>query len=322
MTAQKDFNIETDFKIFDELFERRPEIHAENLKDDLDRYFLPYIKKLIELKENKDSLDGVIVGTSAIQGTGKTTQGEILEILLKHFGYSSVSRSIDDHYITHKELCELRERDPRFIRRGVTHDVALAIINLRDLQKMRDDPIIVSGYDKGAHKGDGDRFRWVNIEDKDNILTFTVSEQKLMVNKSLQDVLATNLTKLMAGDYLIPIPERMGSNVPLEEPFLSKECIDFLTTHKDQEFELTEKDDDNLVIKAGESELVVPKSEFPNGWRLITEKPDFIFYDGWMLGAREVTDESVFDSGLPALETEEARDFAKVVNKKLDNYVM
>ena len=81
-----------------------------------------------------------------------------MEILLNHFGFSSVSRSIDDHYITHKELCELRQKDPRFIRRGVTHDISLALKDLQDLQNMTDEnPVLVSGYDKGAHHGDGDR---------------------------------------------------------------------------------------------------------------------------------------------------------------------
>lgn len=322
MATLKEFNPETDFHIFDDLLKSRPEINVENLKDDLERYFLPYINKLIEIKENKDSLDGVIVGTSAIQGTGKTTQGEILEVLLKHFGYSSVSRSIDDHYITHKELCELRERDPRFIRRGVTHDVALAIINLRDLQKMREDPIIVSGYDKGAHKGDGDRFRWVQVEGKNVTLTLKVSEQDLIVNKALQKVLATSLEKLLVGEHELNVSERMGSNIPLIEPFLSAALITFLTEHKDQTFEVTEKDEETLLFKTEGAELPVSKKELPVGWRLIAEKPDFIFYDGWMLGAREVEDVSIFDSGLPALETDEARAFAKVVNKKLDNYIM
>ena len=50
-------------------------------------------------------------------------------------------------------------------------------------------------------------------------------------------------------------------------------------------------------------------------------KGDFIFYDGWMLGARRVEDESVFESGLPALDTPEHIRFAKDINKKLDEYL-
>jgi D-glycerate 3-kinase len=39
-----------------------------------------------------------------------------------------------------------------------------------------------------------------------------------------------------------------------------------------------------------------------------------------MLGARAVTDETVFSSGLPALEKSEDQQFAKDVNKKLLDY--
>src|SRR5581483_9628594 len=122
-----DFDLNTDIKIFDDFFARRPEVTQDSLKHDLAKYYLPSVQKLVELKQQKSPGQGLIVGVSAIQGAGKTTQGEILEILLDHFGHSTDALSIDDHYITHKQLCELRNKDPRFIRRGVTHDIDLAM---------------------------------------------------------------------------------------------------------------------------------------------------------------------------------------------------
>ncbi|MCL4366360.1 glycerate kinase [Patescibacteria group bacterium] len=211
-----EFDPEKDLEIFRPVFGKRPEVSKEVLKQDLNRYYLPYIQKLIEVKQKKGNSIGLIVGVSAIQGTGKTTQGEILEILLKHLGHSSISLSIDDHYLTHAELNELRQKDPRYIRRGVTHDITLAIQNLKDLQVMQNGmEVKIPIYDKGAESGDGDRV----------------------------------------------------------------------------------------------------------GWKSVTQKPDFIFYDGWMLGARRVEDESVFESGLPALDTPEHIQFAKDINKKLDEYL-
>lgn len=211
-----DFDAEKEVAIFKSLFEKRPEISKENLKQDLKKYYLPFVQKLIQLKKKKDTNNGLIVGLSAIQGAGKTTQGEILEILLKYLEYSSISLSIDDHYITHEQLNELRELDPRYIRRGVTHDIYLAIKNLKALQEMAEGmEVKIPIYDKGANNGDGDRV----------------------------------------------------------------------------------------------------------GWKTITKKPDFIFYDGWMLGARRVEDESVFESGLPALDTPEHIQFAKDINQKLDEYL-
>lgn len=208
-----DFDVDSNFPILEPLLKKRPEIDPETLKEDLKKYYLPFIQKLIKLK--KQSEDGFVVGVSAIQGAGKTTQGEILEILLEAFGQSSVSLSIDDHYITHEQLNELREFDPRYIRRGVTHDIYLAIENLKALKEMKEGmEVKIPIYDKGAFKGDGD---WI-------------------------------------------------------------------------------------------------------GWKEVTKKPDFIFYDGWMLGARKVEDESVFETGLPALDTPEHIQFAKDVNKKLVEY--
>ncbi len=177
-------------------------------------YYSLYAQKIIDLKKQRKTDAGLIVGVSGIQGSGKTTQGKKMEEILKYFGYKAISLSIDDHYITHQELVDLRSRDPRYIRRGVTHDIPLAIANLKSLQTMKNgQKISIAGYDKGAYRGDGER--------------------------------------------------------------ISKE---------------------------------------------VSDKPDFIFYDGWMLGARKVSDESIFSSGLPALETPAAQQFAKDINSKLSDY--
>lgn len=312
-----EFDFDKDIEIFNDFFEKRPEVGKDQLKQNLEHYYIPYVTKLIALKKAKTSDEGIIVGVSAIQGAGKTTQGEILEILLNHLGFSSVSRSIDDHYVTHAKLCEIRTQDPRFIRRGVTHDIPLAILDLRDLQKMGDQPIIVSGYDKGANHGDGERFRWVNVS-KGVQLKCAVSSEQLTVDKAAQDILAIKLTGLTFNGIEILLPENMGALLPVIEPLLSKELVEFLEQQKG-EIVAEEADEDNVKFN-GSSELIVPKKSLPNSWRVISKKPDFIFYDGWMLGARKVEDESVFSSGLPALEKAEDQQFAKLVNQKLENY--
>lgn len=313
-----DFDVEKDIVIFDDFFSKRPEVNKEQLKQNLQHYYLPYITKLIDLKKKKNSTDGIIVGVSAIQGAGKTTQGEILEILLNHLGYSSVSRSIDDHYVTHQKLCEVRQQDPRFIRRGVTHDIPLAILDLRDLQQMGESPIIVAGYDKGAHQGDGDRFRWVNIVEGTELKASVVTES-VTVNKQIQEVLALRLTELTFAGKEILLSENMGSLVPVVENLLPEELITFLNNQKGQTIKVTQKDEENVLF-SGTGDVIIPKKSLPNAWRLVTKKPDFIFYDGWMLGARQVIDESIFSSGLPALEKESDQEFAKMVNKKLESY--
>lgn len=314
-----DFNIDSDFAIFDPLLEKRPEILPDSLKKDLELYYLPYVQKLLKLKEEIGSGKGLVVGVSAIQGAGKTTQGEILEILLGFYKKSSVSLSIDDHYITHKELTSLRNSDPRFIRRGVTHDVPLAVKNLNDLINYTDEPVLVSGYDKGIQNGDGDRLAWINPVDDLKVVA-KVEEAELMINKQLQKVPAL---KILASEFAgrnLDLPSDMGSFLPVLPGFLPDELIAFLNTPGQNQITILGKDSGAVYFVGGQDEIAVDKKELPRGWRVVWQKPDYIFYDGWMVGAREVTDETVFDSGLPALETDEARAFAKFINKKLGTY--
>lgn len=314
-----DFDLDKDIAIFNPLFEKRPEILPDQLKPDLTNYYLPYVQKLVNLKKQKSDSSGILVGISAIQGAGKTTQGEILEILLNHFNFSSVSRSIDDHYLTHQELCELRNKDPRFIRRGVTHDISLAIRDLKDLQAMTDEQVVlVSGYDKGAHHGDGDRFRWINLDSGLEVKAQVIKKQ-MMVNKQLQTVLALHLISVSYLGKNLELPENMGADIPLVEHFLPNYLLTFLSAQENQEITI-KNDYEDTIRFTGKSELPVPAKDLPNGWRLIIKKPDFILYDGWMLGARSVADEAIFSSNLPALDTPEAQQFAKDVNQKLADY--
>lgn len=310
------FNSDTDFHIFDELLKKRPEISPESLKNDLVNDFIPYVEKLLKLKEEKGSDKGFVVGVSAIQGAGKTTQGEILEVLLKHFNKTSVSLSIDDHYITHRELNELRASDPRFIRRGVTHDIKLAVKNIEDLINFKT-PVIVSGYDKGAQKGDGDRFAFVNLVENMELKAKVVDEE-LVIDKVSQQTKALQLISITFAGNQIQIPENMGSDIPITPEFLSEELCNFLKQVDNQVVKITRTGDKAYFI--GGQTLEIELKSLPKAWRLVPQKPDFIFYDGWMLGARPVSDESVFTSGLPALENPNDQEFAKFINRKLTEY--
>ena len=311
------FDPEQDFRIFDELLKKRPEITPDSLKKDLIEDFLPYLEKLLKLKEETSPEKGFVVGVSAIQGAGKTTQGEILEVLLKHFNKSSVSLSIDDHYITHKELVKLRQDDPRFIRRGVTHDIALAIKEITELINFSGTPVLVAGYDKGAQKGDGDRFAFINLVPNLTVKA-KVFEEDLVINKEPQKTKALKIISANFAGKEVVLPENMGTDIPLLSQFLPEELVVFLLRVENQVVNITKAGE--AVYFSGAADISVPAAKLPKGWRLVTEKPDFIFYDGWMLGATKVQDESVFSSGLPALETPEAQEFAKFINNKLLDY--
>src|SRR3990167_3578483 len=228
-----EFDSEKDSAIFEEIFKRRPEIDLAKFKTDLQKYYLPYVDRLVTLKKGRSDDRGIIVGVSAIQGAGKTTQGEILEKLLAHFGYGSVSLSIDDHYITHEELSQLRQKDPRYIRRGVTHDLKLAVGNLRALQNMSPGSLVlVAEYDKGAHAGDGDRFAWV---------VPPAGASLVMVREAG----GMKLREVVYRDQRIPTPENMGAAIPLEEHLFPAE-VEKILPDEGGEIRVFGRDDGNV----------------------------------------------------------------------------
>lgn len=311
------YDIDQHFAIFDHFLETHPHYKPEALRRDITHYFLPFTQKLIDAKERQGGTDALIVGISAIQGAGKTTQGEIFEILLQHFQYPSCSLSIDDHYVTHEDLVGLRNEDPRFVRRGVTHDISLAIEDLTRMKTMEDgQPILVAGYDKGAHRGDGDRFRWVTpvagIKLEANVV-----EQQAIINQQPQKVKALRLASAAYNGRGLTLPDNMGADLPLLEGFLPAKLCAFLAAKQKVAIYPVQ---DAVVFEAADAKETVSKNELPKGWRLVNKKPAFIFYDGWMLGAFPVTDESIFDGDLPGLETEEARQWAKFINLRLALY--
>ena len=69
-------------------------------------------------------------------GTGKTTLGIVLDVLMQHLGKTFLSISLDDLYTTYADRQKLRVRRPEIIWRGPpsTHDVDLGIQVLQQLQ--------------------------------------------------------------------------------------------------------------------------------------------------------------------------------------------
>lgn len=105
------------------------------------------------------------------QGTGKTTLGSVLNLILQQLGYNSLSLSIDDLYLTYAERQQLKQKDPRLVWRGPpgTHDVQLG---LTVLQQLRDGkgPVAIPRFDKSAWGGEGDRAAPEVVQDIDIVL--------------------------------------------------------------------------------------------------------------------------------------------------------
>ncbi len=114
----------------------------------------------------------LIQGILGGQGTGKTTMGRMLTLILSQLGAKTLSLSIDDLYKTYTERQQLRETDPRLIWRGPpgTHDVDLGLQVLDRLLKQPAKPIEVPRFDKSACLGAGDRTDPELVETADIVL--------------------------------------------------------------------------------------------------------------------------------------------------------
>ncbi|MEM9215717.1 MAG: glycerate kinase [Cyanobacteria bacterium P01_F01_bin.150] len=102
----------------------------------------------------------IIQGILGGQGTGKTSLGAILSLILTYLGQTVCSISIDDIYKTYADRQILKKSDPRLIWRGPpgTHDVELGLKVLRGIKSIDDQAFIkVPRFDKAAWQGEGDR---------------------------------------------------------------------------------------------------------------------------------------------------------------------
>ena len=125
-------------------------------------YWLPLAQRLASQQQQlgRPLIQGLLGG----QGTGKTTLGFILNILLSYFDKTFLNISLDDLYKTYSDRQKLRDRRPELIWRGPpsTHDIDLGI---QVLQKLRDrhpeepEAIAIPRFDKSLHNGAGDRIQ-------------------------------------------------------------------------------------------------------------------------------------------------------------------
>jgi len=123
-------------------------------------YWLPLAQSLAnqQTKLERTFIQGLLGG----QGTGKTTLGIVLNILLQYLGKTFLSISLDDIYKLYVDRQKLREHRPDLIWRGPpsTHDIDLGmqvLQQLRDRHPEHPQPIAIPRFDKSLHNGAGDR---------------------------------------------------------------------------------------------------------------------------------------------------------------------
>lgn len=145
--------------------------NSTDLLDTLWDLWIPLALHLAKCRQSQfhPFIQGILGG----QGTGKTTLGIVLTLLLKHLGYQTLSFSLDDLYKTHHDRLQLKEQDPRFIWRGPpgTHDVELGIQVLDQLRHpLSDEPVLVPRFDKSLWHGSGDRIEPQAVTNIDIVL--------------------------------------------------------------------------------------------------------------------------------------------------------
>ena len=137
---------------------------------------ISWCKERVE-KARSDASGPQLIGLNAPQGAGKTTLAAFLVAKLEAAGYSSLSISIDDFYLTRAEQSALAEKhadNPYLQARGYpgTHDLELGTKVLTELSQMSE-TIRIPRYDKSANGGLGDRLpesRWSLVEERPDVV--------------------------------------------------------------------------------------------------------------------------------------------------------
>jgi D-glycerate 3-kinase len=181
--------------------------------------WLPLAMQLASIRQQlgRPLIQGVLGG----QGTGKTTLGAVLSLILSELGYHTLSLSLDDLYKTYNERQRLQEKDSRLIWRGPpgTHDVELGLQVLDQLRSpSQPQPIFVPRFDKSAWGGAGDRSTSEMVQSIDIVLFegWFVGVRPIdpaVFDASTPAPIETSADRLFARD----MNERLKDYVPLWE---------------------------------------------------------------------------------------------------------
>lgn len=164
--SQLDPKLEVFKGLVPEVLQVLPSACPEKVYETLENFWLPFGLSLAE--SQKELQRPLIQGVLGGQGTGKTTLGVVLKLILAKLGYTSASLSLDDLYKTYRERQILKTQDPRFVRRGPpgTHEVELGIEVLQRCRRGQY-PVEFPRFDKSVYEGEGDRTEPEIITDAD-----------------------------------------------------------------------------------------------------------------------------------------------------------
>jgi len=171
MILARSHRFEAVYPAFSQFCQNIIHLQPSQLLEPLWHLWLPLAMQLVSERQQlgRTFVQGFLGG----QGTGKTTLAAILTLILNQLGYSTLSLSLDDLYLTYSDRLALREQDPRFVWRGPpgTHDIDLGLKVLDQLRQPNSPELIqVPRFDKSAWGGAGDRGAPEVIEGADVVL--------------------------------------------------------------------------------------------------------------------------------------------------------
>jgi D-glycerate 3-kinase len=122
----------------------------------------PFISQHLDAQSSISTRGPFFLGLTGLQGSGKSSWTEALVTSLqRNFNYNTISLSLDDLYLDHDELVNLRTKNPfnqLLQARGQpgTHDIALSLGFFESLKTSTKDTLIPS-FDKSMFNGEGGR---------------------------------------------------------------------------------------------------------------------------------------------------------------------
>ncbi len=135
------------------------EYYRENYRDDwLWGIILPILSDIYTLKKSKNKR--IVIGLSALPGTGKTTLGLLIERLSLKMNIKTSVVSMDDFYLPFKEMNMAIKDNPWNVSRGFPGSHSISLIEERILEWKNTGRFNYPVFDKSLRNGLGDRSCW------------------------------------------------------------------------------------------------------------------------------------------------------------------
>ena len=133
--------------------------YRENYRDDwLWGVILPILTDIYTLRKLKKKR--IVIGLSALPGTGKTTLGYLIERLSLKMDIKASVVSMDDFYLPFKEMNMAIKDNPWNVSRGFPGSHSISLIEERILEWKNSGRFNYPVFDKSLRNGLGDRSCW------------------------------------------------------------------------------------------------------------------------------------------------------------------